>query len=59
VRRQEVADADEPDVDPVVEDEEDSLLGVDVVLEVDESPEDLSDVLGASVELEPERESVR
>jgi hypothetical protein len=61
VRRQEVLEADEPEVEDVeaVEDEDESLLEVDEVLEDDVSPEDLSELPAASVDLEPERESVR
>jgi hypothetical protein len=67
VRRQEVpepeAEPDEADEldeeDAAVEDEDESLLGAGVVLEDDESPDDFSDALGASVELLPARESVR
>ena len=67
MRRQEVPEPeDEPEVpdvvEPAVEDEEESLLGDVVVLdplEDDVSPEDFSDVPGASVALVPERESVR
>ena len=46
-------------VGAAVEDEDESLLGAGVVLEDDESPDDFSEVLGASVELLPARESVR
>ena len=65
MRRQEVPEPEEdepdeePDEEPAVEDAEESLLGAVVVLEGDESPDDFSEVLGASVELDPERESVR
>ena len=45
--------------DAAVEDEDESLLGAVGVLEDDESPDDFSEALGASVELLPARESVR